>query len=100
MSNLKEQAKNYVAKTFKTIDTIEKISVDVEIFEDGEGTNKDGSVFKYNYFKDGEAEIRMPKSVIGQLKVQLEANPKLTHFKVSKTGSGLGTEYTVIPLLE
>ena len=47
---------------------------------------------------DGE-RYRIPVSVISQLKAQLEANPKLQKFRVKKSGEGLGTVYTVIPLI-
>ena len=51
-------------------------------------------------FKHEEEEYRVPKSVLKQLKEQLEVNPKLKFFKVNKTGEGMKTSYTVIPLVE
>jgi hypothetical protein len=43
-------------------------------------------------------EYRVPDSVLKALKDNLEVNPKLGWFKVKKTGEGLKTNYTVIPL--
>ena len=46
---------------------------------------------------DGE-DYRVPVSVLKSLKAILEARPEVKNIKVSKTGEGLKTEYTVIPL--
>jgi hypothetical protein len=48
---------------------------------------------------DGE-KYRVPNSVLKQLKVLLEDNPDLKKFKVKKSGVGLNTDYTVIPILK
>ena len=42
---------------------------------------------------------RVPNSVLKQLKVLLEDNSNMKKFKVKKTGQGLNTDYTVIPLI-
>lgn len=99
--NIKEQAEAHEGKSFKSIDEMEKINTDVEILEGhGEvksGENK-GETFDYHYFMDDDTEVRVPNSVLAQLKEQLKANPELAAFKVAKSGSGLNTKYTVIPL--
>ena len=43
---------------------------------------------------------RVPNSVLNQLKILLEDNPELKFFKVKKSGQGLNTDYTVIPLIK
>lgn len=46
---------------------------------------------------DGE-DYRMPTSVLKNLKAILVEKPELKEFKVSKSGEGLKTAYTVITL--
>jgi len=96
MANLKENAKQYIAPTTKNISELEKVSVDIEmetkIVHEGESDE-----FGYYFITVDEIEYRVPKPVLGQLKAQLEANPELKFFSVSKAGTGKGTTYTVIP---
>lgn len=97
MAKLSEEAKNYVPPTTKNITELEKVSVDVDVLEK-EAEKKDGEKFSYKYVLEGGDEYRVPNSVIGQLKEQLEAKPNMKEFKVTKSGEGLKTVYTVIPL--
>jgi len=97
MANIKQTANEYKEK-YKNITELKEISVNVELL-DGVGTNKDGEDFVYKYFVDSDdCEVRVPVTVIKQLKEQIENNNKLEKFKVTKKGTGLNTEYTVIPL--
>jgi len=45
-----------------------------------------------------DEEYRVPPSVVTQLKAVIEAKPDLASFKVSKSGTGMGTKYQVISL--
>lgn len=48
---------------------------------------------------DTEKDYRIPKTVLGALKVQLRENPDLKKFKVVKEGTTVNdTKYFVIPL--
>lgn len=97
--NIKEQAQAYEPKTTKNISELEMCRVDAEVKERivHEGEEDE---FKYKYIEiDGE-EYRVPDSVLKQLKAQLEENEDLMFFKVKKDGSGINTNYTVIPLSE
>jgi len=97
MAKLGEKAKAYESKQTKNIADLSKVSVDLEM-EERVGTDKDGKDFNYNVITvDGE-EYRVPDSVLKSVKAILEENPNLKTFKVKKTGQGLSTEYTVIPL--
>lgn len=97
MPTLKEEAEAYTPPQTKNIADLEVVSVEMNL-EDREGINSVGKEFKYKVIVvDGE-EYRVPGKVIGDLKAILEKKPKLTSFSVSKKGSGLGTQYTVIPL--
>jgi hypothetical protein len=97
MTNIKETALAYKAPETKNIVKLEIIPVDIEL-EDKTFTREDESTFKVTVFEFEGEEYRMPKTVLKQLKAQLEANPKLGNFKVTKEGEGMKTVYTVIPL--
>lgn len=99
MATLKEYAKDFVPKQTKNIADLQEVSIDVQIYHDGKGTDKDGEDFKYSYIKLNDEEYRIAGAVVGQLKDQIEANPKMTKFKVKRTGEGLKTRYTVTPIL-
>ncbi len=99
MTTIKETAKQFEPKTAtKNVADLSEVSTELEL-KDGKGQNKEtGEAFVYKYIEvDGE-EYRVPNKVIGDLKVILEENPNLMKFKVKKTGTGLETRYTVIPL--
>ena len=98
MATLKDFAKSFIPKQTKNIADLNEVVTDIEIYHDGKGTDKDGKDFTYSYVKLNNEEYRIPDLVIGQLKDLLESNPKMTKFKVKKTGEGLKTRYTVIPL--
>lgn len=97
MASLKESAQGYIPKQTKNIAELSNVSIDNEV-KNGEGIDNDGLPFKYKFIEfEGEA-YRVPGSVLGQIKDLLEENPKLSKFKVKRTGEGLKTRYTVIPL--
>jgi len=100
MASLKEFAKDFVPKQTKNIADLPEVSVDVQVYHDGKGTDKEGMDFNYSYIKVGNEEFRVAGAVIGQLKDQLEANPIMKRFKVKKTGEGLKTRYTLVPIME
>lgn len=95
--NIKESAKTYIKKETKNIVELEKIPINMEVFDK---IGKEGTPEQYNYkcIEVKDEEYRVPYTVLEQLKAQLEANDKIGFFKVTKTGSGLETKYTVIIL--
>lgn len=99
MAKLNDYARGYTPKQTKNIADLEFVPTDAEIRDDGKGIDKDGEEFAYSYLSINDEEYRIPNSVIGQLKDILEANPNLKKFRVKKSGEGLGTRYTVIPII-
>ena len=95
--DIKTFAKSYEPQQMKNIADLEVVRTDIEIKEE---TRKDQSNEDYNvmFVVVEGIEHRVPSSVITQLKAILEAKPDLATFKVTKTGSGLGTSYQVISL--
>jgi len=96
-------AKAYEPKQIKNIADLDKVSIDLELKEveyttkDEQGNDKHFTVMETEI--EGES-YRVPTVVLKQLKAQLEANEDLKFFKVNKSGEGLKTQYTVIPLNE
>ena len=95
---LGEHAKQFKIKQYADICDVKAIPVDTEIYTDGKGTTTSGEEFTYSYIMDGENEVRIPKTVIAQLREHLTNNAMMKYFKVARSGSGLNTTYTVIPV--
>jgi hypothetical protein len=99
MASLKDTAKGYVPKQTKNIADLDVVSVELDVKHDGQGIDNDGKEFIYSYVELNGEEYRVPNSVVGQLKDILDENPNLSKFKVKRTGEGLKTRYTLIPLV-
>ena len=97
MASLKEEAQGYEPKQTKNIADLEVVRTDLELV-DRVGKSSDGEEFKYKVVIVEGEEYRCPGSVLGNLKAILQQNSSLKTFKVTKTGTGLTTKYTVIPL--
>ena len=80
----------------KNITELQQVSTELKVLSGS--FKKDGEEIKYNYIEVNGEEYRVPQSVLNALKVILEDNPNLKTFKVKKTGEGMDTRYTVIPL--
>lgn len=98
MGTLKENAEQYEPPETKNITDLEKVNVNIQE-EERTYTREDGTEFKINVIVVNDEDFRVPKSVIKQLKEQIKEKPDMTEFKVTKSGTGMKTEYTVIPLV-
>ena len=97
METLKTTAQAYQPpQQMKNIADIDKVPVDIEL-HDGEGKNSENETFKYKFAKIGEESVRVPGSVIGQLKEILKKMPDLKYITVTKQGTGMNTKYIVMP---
>ena len=93
MANLIDEAKGYEPKAkINNIADLQQVTTDLDVKEEL------NAEYPYKYVEVDGKKYRIPNTVLADLKAILEENPKLTKFKVKKTGEGLGTEYTVIPL--
>ena len=98
MASLKDTALTYEPESkVKNIAELPQISIDLELKE-MESIDNDGKPFKYKYFEVNGEKFRVPGSVIGMIKDLLNENKNLKTFKVKRTGEGLKTRYTVIPM--
>ena len=103
MAKLKEEAEKYEPKQTHNIAELDRVSVNLEVQDDEfEFIAEDGNpkVVKQKVLVIDGLNYRVPNSVLTQLKVLLEDNPNLEFFKVKRTGQGLNTDYTAIPLLK
>jgi len=97
MATIKEEAQAYKPATTNTIVELPEVAVDLITTEETYKT-EEGKDFTIKVVEINGEKFRVPASVLKALKVILEDNPNLQKFKVKKTGTGLNTEYTVIPL--
>jgi len=99
MTTLKESAMNYTPQGSKNISDLEVVSTE-QITFDREGIDaQTGKPYTYKAIIVNGEDYRVPDSVIAQLKAILNVNPKLQKFRVAKTGQGMSTRYSVVPLL-
>jgi len=93
MAKLIDEAKNYESKAkVNNIADLKEVSTDLDVKDEVEAE------FPYKYIVVDGQKYRIPGSVLGSLRVILDENSKLAKFKVKKTGEGMETRYTVIPL--
>ena len=97
MTTIKTAAAQYVPPTTKNITELKSVSVDLEIVE-ATYNDKDGKPFTVNEITVNGEKYRVPVTVIASLKAILKVKPDMKTFSVTKTGEGLNTQYTVIPL--
>jgi|AntAceMinimDraft_18_1070375.scaffolds.fasta_scaffold44800_7 hypothetical protein len=96
--NIKETANTYEPAMTLNIADLEVVSTDLDIKYDT-GVDKTGKEFTYAFITVDEKQYRIPTSVIAGLKDILSEKPDLTKFRVKKSGEGMNTRYTVIPLI-
>jgi len=92
MAKLNQEAKDYEPKQIKTIADLNEVSVDLDVQQEAEAE------FPYKYVEVEGERYKVPYSVLAALKEILADNPTLKRFKVKKSGEGMKTKYTVIPL--
>ena len=93
MGTIKDEAKGYEPKAkVKNISELPAVETNIAVFEDTDAE------FPYKYVEVNGERYKMPLSVLGSLKAILEENKDLKKFKVKKSGEGMETRYTVIPL--
>lgn len=109
MGNIRQESQAYEPKTTRNIADLDVVDIEADIKSDTFPVKKKDKETNVEYVENVTIEYiiagnneryRIPLIVKKQLKEHLAENPKLKWFKVRKKGTGLATEYTVIPLLE
>jgi|GEM_PF-1503404 len=95
---LKEAAQKYIPQTTKNIADLPEVDIETMQLEDRSGVDNNNEQFNYKVIVVNGEEYRVPSSVIGNIKGILEKKPALKKVSVSKTGQGMNTRYTVIPM--
>lgn len=97
MTTIRESAKAYEPKTTKSVTELKSVSTELDMVE-RTFVDKEGKEFTINVVEIEGEEYRIPTSVVKQLKELIAEKPGMTQFKVRKSGEGLNTAYTVVPL--
>lgn len=93
MATIKDKAKEYEPRAkVKNISELPSVDIDLAVLQDEEAE------FPYDYVEVNGERYKVPVSVLVTLKAILEENSNLKKFKVKKTGEGMETRYTAIPL--
>lgn len=92
MPSIKDEAKAYEPSKTKNIADLEKVPVEMPV------DDREGDYGKYKVIVIDGVDYRIPASVIATLKTLLEDKPSMEFFKVVKSGEGMKTQYTVVPL--
>lgn len=97
MAKLIDEAMQYEPPQTKNIADLDSVPTDLDVIDETfkEGTPEE---FKVKTVEINGDKYRMPVSVLKHLKAILEIKPDLKRFKVQKSGIGMDTVYTVIPL--
>lgn len=94
MTTLKEEAQAYEPKKTLNIADLDRVDLTFPL-EERTGTDKDGKSFDYKVMVANGQEYRVPNTVLEEIKKMLALKPDLTHVKVTQSGSGLNTRYSV-----
>jgi hypothetical protein len=94
MANLKETALAYTPKQTLNVTDLDRVDLTLPM-EDRTGTDAEGKEFGYKVLVIDEQEFRVPNSVIEEIKKILKLKPEVGFVKVTKSGSGLSTRYSV-----
>ena len=92
MATISEEAKAYESKQINNIADLDSVPTSLEVKEEKKAE------FPYKYVELNGERYKVNVSVLASLKAILEDNPNLKKFKVKKSGEGMNTKYTVIPL--
>lgn len=95
--NLKEEAKAYEPKQIQNIADLEKVPVDIEVVENT-FDDSEGKQFSAKIVTVDSIDYRVPVSVLKSLKAILKEKPNTKYIKVIRTGQGMNTTYTTVPL--
>lgn len=95
--NIREAALAYQSKTTLNICDLQEVSTTLEI-RHKTGTKEDGETFEYKYIVVDEKEYRLPDQMLKSLQDVLTVRPECKRFRPVKTGEGLKTRYTAVPL--
>lgn len=102
MGTLKDEAKAYEPKKTLNIADLDKFDIN-EPVEQKTAEDAEGAEFTYYALIRDEQEYRIPNGVMNSIKNMIDAysdkGQELKQLSVTKTGSGMQTKYTVVPVV-
>ena len=94
MESLKDHATTYVPKQTLNAADLDRLDLSWPI-EDRSGTDSEDKEFRYKVVIFNDKEYRVANTVIEEIQKILKLKPETKAVKVSKTGIGLNTRYSV-----
>jgi len=94
MSTLKEEALVYEQKRTLNITDLDKVDLSFPI-EGRSSEDKEGKPYSYKVMVVNGQEYRVPYTVLEEIKKMLALKADLAFVKVTKTGEGKATKYSV-----
>jgi len=93
-TTLKEEANAYQPRQTLNVTDLDKVDLSFPI-EDRTGNDSEGKEFKYKVIVMNGQEYRIANTVLEEIQKILKLRPDTKAVKVTKTGQGLSTRYTV-----
>lgn len=93
-NTLKDESKNYVAPKTLNITDLDRVDLSWPVTNEV-GKDAEGQPFNYKSMNVNGISYRVPGPVMDEINKMLLLKPDLAFVKVTKTGSGLGTRYSV-----
>lgn len=91
---LKQEAEDFKPKVTLNITDLDRVDLSFPM-ENREGTDTKGEKFEYKVMVVNGQEYRVAGVVLGEIRKMLALKPDMKFVKVTKTGSGAGTRYSV-----
>ena len=91
---LREESQDYVPKKTLNITDLDKVDLSWSV-QGRTGIDKDEKEFHYKVMVVNEIEYRIANTVLEEIKKMLKLKPDLKFVRVTKSGSGMGTRYSV-----
>lgn len=91
---LKQTSEEYIPKKTLNIVDLDRVDLSWPVVEET-GVDSEGKEFTFKVMTINSQKFRVPGPVMEEVKKMLDLKPDLQFVKVTKTGSGSGTRYTV-----
>lgn len=98
MATLKEDAMAFQPKITRNIAELDRVPIALPTQKREGIGQQDGKPYSYTAVLINGEDYRVPESVLNGIKTILQVKPNTQSVKVIKKGTGMSTEYSVVPL--
>jgi len=91
---LKQEAEAYEPKKTLNVTDLDRLDLSLPV-EDREGIDKKDKPFSYKAVVIGTNDFRIANTVLEEIQKMLKLKPEMKFVKVTSTGTGLATRYSV-----